>query len=130
MRKEMLVSMKAVAVCLSIFVATPAGAQSRTDAVEQDGMSQHHRRIYQMMKEMMKDMSQEMSRMTEQMSGSDVKAEMRELISKRMELMSMMMRRLSGLAAMPAMSDAESQKQMEEMRGQMDDMMRDSRMRP
>jgi len=126
MRKEMLVSMKAVAVCLSIFVATPAGAQSRTDAVEQDGMSQHHRRIYQMMK----DMSQEMSRMTEQMSGSDVKPEMREQISKRMELMSMMMRRMSGLAARPAMSDAESQKQMEEMRGQMDDMMRDSRKMP
>jgi hypothetical protein len=79
---------------------------------------------------MMKDMSHEMSKMTEQMSGSDLNPEMREQISRRMELMSTMMRRMSGLAARPAMSDAESQKQMEEMRGQMDDMMRDSRKMP
>jgi hypothetical protein len=126
MYKEMPASMKAIAVCVSIFVAAPASAQPRTDAVEQDGTSQHHQRIYQLMK----DMSQEMSKMTEQMSGSDLKPETREQMSKRMELMSTMMRRMSGLAARPAMSDPESQKQMEEMRVQMDDMMRDPRMRP
>lgn len=41
-----------------------------------------------------------------------------------------MMRRMSGLAARPAMANPDSHKQMEEMRREMDAMMRDARMAP
>lgn len=83
-------------------------------------MSLHLQIIYKLMK----DMSHEMSKMTEQMSGSDLPPELREQMSQRMTLMSTMMLHLSGLAPRPAMSDQESQKEVVEMRHQMDDMMR------
>ena len=47
-----------------------------------------------------------------------------------MELMSGLMRRMSGFEAMPAMMESEQQKQMDEMRKQMDEMMGSSSMKP
>jgi hypothetical protein len=48
-------------------------------------------------------------------------------MGQRMERMATMMRRMSGLAARPAMANPESQRQMEKMRKQMDEMMREGR---
>lgn len=79
---------------------------------------------------MMRDMTQEMTRMTEQMSQSELTSELRRQMATRMVLMSTMMRRMSGLAARPAMREREWQNQMGEMRKQMDGMMGNARMAP
>lgn len=51
-------------------------------------------------------------------------------MAERMAVMSTMMRRMSSLEARPAMKPTEWQKQMDQMRKQMDEMMRNSLMRP
>lgn len=79
---------------------------------------------------MMKDMTGEMGKMTEQMSQGALTPEQRKQMAQRMAVMSTMMRRMSGLEARPAMKDADRQKQMNQMRRQMDEMMRDSTMPP
>lgn len=119
-------SIMAIAVCLGIFVATPAMAQSSTGPYWGGNVTQHHRLQYQMMK----DMAQEMTRMTEQMSQGELTPEQRKQMAGRMALMSTMMQRMSGLAARPAMREQEWQKQMGGMRKQMDGMVRDSTMVP
>ena len=118
--------MIAVVLCLGIFIAAPALAQSSTGPYWGGDVTEHHRMQYQMMK----DMAQEMSRMTEQMSPGQLTSDQRKQMAGRMTLMSTMMRRMSGLAARPAMREAEWQKQMGEMRKQMDDMMGNARMAP
>lgn len=119
-------SIAAVVVCISAFAAMPASPQSSSGPTSQDGISQHHRMQYQMMK----DMTQEMTRMTEQMSKSELTPEQRKQMAGRMALMSTMMQRMSGLAARPAMREPEWQKQMGEMRKQMDGMMSNPQMAP
>lgn len=126
MDKKTTASMVAIVACLVTFIAAPVLAQSPTRATTQDATSEHHQRIYQLMK----DMSQKMGEMTEQMSSGNVTAEQREQMSQHMELMSTMMHRMSGLAARPAMNNAESLEQMEQMRVQMDKMIRDPAMKP
>jgi len=123
---RMTASMSAIVVCLGPSVMAPASAQSPTGATTQDATSQHHQRIYQMMK----DMTEEMSKMTEQMSRGGLTAEQQKQIAQRMGFMSTMMRRMSALQARPAMNDAEWQKQMDRMRKQMDEMMRNPQMPP
>jgi len=118
--------MIAVVLCLGIFIAAPALAQSSTGPYWGGDVTEHHRMQYQMMK----DMAQEMSRMTEQMSPGQLTSDQRKQMAGRMTLMSTMMRRMSGLAARPAMREPEWQKQMGEMRKQMDDMMGNARMAP
>ena len=83
-----------------------------------------------MMYQMMKDMTDQMGQMTEQMSRGELTPEQRKQMTDRMGLMSTMMRRMSGLAGRPAMKDTEWQKQMDQMRKQMDMMMRAPRMAP
>ena len=81
------------------------------------------------MAEIMRDMMQEMSRMQEQMAKGDMTAVPHKQMSQRMKQMSTMMRRMSGLLDRPAMKckdDPEINKRMQEMRSQMDKMMRDS----
>ena len=119
-------SMAAILICFGIFFATPASAQTSTGPMGQVGISQHHRMQYQMMK----DMTDQMGQMIEQMSRGDLSPEQRKKMADRMGLMSRMMRRMSGLASWPAMKPAEWQKKMDEMRKQMDGMMRDSNMMP
>jgi hypothetical protein len=126
MSKKTKASMTAIVVCLGMFLTAPVIAQSPLGATTQDVTSQHHQRIYQMMK----DMTQEMGAMTEQMSRGELTPEQRAQMGRRMGLMSTMMRRMSGLEARPAMKEAEWQKQMNQMRKQMDEMMRDSSMKP
>jgi hypothetical protein len=88
------------------------------------GVSEHHQR----MGEMMKDMSREMNNMTELMSRGDLTPEQRTQMSLRMERMSKLMHRMSGLQDRPSMKGPESQKQLDQMRKQMDEMKRDSSM--
>jgi hypothetical protein len=121
MRGKPMASVMAIAVCLGIFVAVPAMAQSPTGPYWGGNVTEHHKMQYQMMK----DMAQEMTRMTEQMSKGELTPEQRKQMAGRMALMSTMMRRMSGLAARPAMREPEWQKQMGEMRKNMDGMMRD-----
>ena len=64
MSKKAMASVTAIVVCLGVFLSAPASAQPSTGATLQDVTSQHHQRMYQMMK----DMTGEMSKMTEQMS--------------------------------------------------------------
>jgi hypothetical protein len=116
----------AIAVCLGIFVAAPAMAQSSTGPYWGGDVSEHHRMQYQMMK----DMTQEMTQMTERMSQGELTPEQRKQMAGRMTLMSTMMKRMSGLAARPAMRDSEWQKQMNQMRKQMDGMTGNPRMAP
>ncbi len=78
---------------------------------------------------MMKDMTQEMSRMTEQMSQGATPDQQKQM-AKRMEFMSTMMHRLSGLEARPAIKHGDMDKQLNQMRKQMDDMMSSSKMAP
>ena len=119
-------SMAAIIFCFGIFFVTPASAQTSTGPTWQDGVSQHHRMQYQMMK----DMTDQMGQMIEQMSRGDLSPEQRKKMADRMGLMSTMMRRMSGLASRPAMKPVEWQNKMDEMRKQMDGMMRDSNMMP
>jgi hypothetical protein len=119
-------AMLTIALCMGMFIVTSAVAQSPTNATAQDKTTQHHLRQYQMMK----DMTQEMSAMTEQMSRGDLTPDQRKQVAQRMAFMSTMMRRMSGLEARPAMREAEWQNQMDQMRKQMDDMMRNSSIKP
>jgi hypothetical protein len=82
------------------------------------------------MYQLMKDMTGEMTKMTEQMSQGALTPEQRKKMAQRMAVMSTMMRRMSGLEVRPAMKDADWQKQMDQMRRQMDEMMRDPKMAP
>ncbi|MBX9945997.1 MAG: hypothetical protein K2Y40_18125 [Reyranella sp.] len=119
-------SMTAMVACLGMLLAATAMAQSPPPATTQGGASVHHQRLFMMMK----DMTQEMTTMTEQMSRGELTPDQRKQMSLRIELMSGMMRRMSGFEAMPAMMDPEQQKQMDEMRKQMDEMMGSSSMKP
>ncbi len=120
MTKNATASIAAIAVCLGVLVSAPANAQTSVAPTWQDAATQHHQRLYQLMK----DMTQEMSRMTDQMSQG-MSAPDRPQMAQRMRRMSMMMRRMAGLAARPAMTEPEWQRQMNRMRTQMDEMMRD-----
>src|SRR3990170_4599829 len=126
MSKKTIASVTAIVVCLGVFVVAPANAQSPTGATTQDVTSQHHQKMYQMMK----DMTGEMSKMTEQMSQGALTPNQRKQMAQRMTFMSTMMRRMSGLAGRPAMKGTDWQKQMDQMRKQMDDMMGNARMAP
>jgi hypothetical protein len=109
-------------VCVMILFAMPAVAQLPTDSAWPSGESQHHRMIYQMMK----DMTGQMGQMTDQMSRAEPSPGQRRQMVDQMGLMSRIMRRLSGFEARPAIKHADLQKQIDEMRRQMDQMMRGS----
>jgi len=118
--------MMTILVGAGVFLATSAAAQSPTNATPLDKTTLHHQRQY----EMMKYMTQEMSVMTEQMSRGELTVEQRKQMAQRMAIMSTMMRNMSGPEGRPAMTEAEWQSQMDQMRKQMDDMMRDSSTKP
>lgn len=118
--------MIAIVVCFGVFVAAPARAQSSTEPSWQDNVSQHHQWIYRMMK----DMTDQMGQMTELMSRGDLTPDQRLRTSQRMQKMSILMRRLSGLESRPAIGEGKWKKQADQMRRQMDEMTRDSRITP
>ena len=126
MIKRTTASTAAIVVCLGILFLLPTGAQPSIGPISQAPVSQHHQMIYQTMR----DMTQQMSAMTDQMSHGELTPDQRKQMAGRMGLMSMMMRRLSGLAARPAIKHADLQRQVDEMRKKMDSMMADSKMNP
>jgi hypothetical protein len=111
--------MMAVAVC-SILAVSLASAQSPIGSTFQDQnpTEPHHFRIYQMMK----DMTQEMTKMTEQMSQGAPTPDQQKQMAKRMQSMSAIMHRLSGLEARPAIKHGDMDKQLDQTRKQMDQM--------
>ena len=124
-----LILILAFIVCSKILSAQSASAQQTSGGStfqDQTQTDPHHQRIYQMMK----DMTQEMSRMTEQMSQGALTPDQQKQMAKRMEFMSAMMRRFSGLEARPAIKHGNVDKQLDQMRKQMDDMMSSSKMAP
>jgi hypothetical protein len=126
MKRTAFLVLMAMAGGLGMLGALPARAQTDRPAQQQADVSWHHQMLYRIMK----DMTQEMGAMAEQMSRSDLTADQREQMGQRMKRTATMMERMSGLAARPAMANPESQRQMELMRKQMDEMMRDARMTP
>ena len=126
MNRKAMASATAIVVCLGVFLSTPASAQSSAGATLQDATSQHHQKMYQMMR----DMTGEMGKMTERMSQGALTPEQSRQMAQHMTSMSTMMRRMSGLASRPAMKNSDQQKQMDQMRKQMDEMMRVSKMMP
>jgi uncharacterized membrane protein YeiB len=119
MIKRVATSMAVIVVCLGVFLAVPARAQSSAGPAWQQWTYQ-----------MMKDLTEEMSTMTEQMGRGELSPDQRLQMARRMERMSMMMRRMSSVTALPTMKEADQTKKMQQMRKQMDEMMRDSRMTP
>ena len=115
------ISTRIVAICASMLTAASANAQSPAGSTFQDQgrIDPHHLRIYQMMK----DMTQEMTKMTEQMAQGALTPDQQKQMAQRMQFMSTMMHRLSGLEARPAIKHGELDKQLDQMRKQMDEMM-------
>jgi len=102
-------------ICLGMLAGVPANAQSTTPTL-QDEVSQHHQLQYRMMNEM----TQQMTRMTEQMSRGDLSP---QKMSEQISRMAKMMQFMSGLVARPAHTHAQLQKEMDQMRAQMNEMM-------
>ena len=115
-----------LAIAALTFFAPFAQAQSSTAPAWADSLSQHHQLQYKMMK----DMTEEMTRMTEQMSRSDLKPDETKAMTERMSRMAKMMQFMSGLGARPAHTHAQLQKQMDQMRLQMNEMKKNSQMAP
>jgi len=113
------IAMGTLAICLAAFAAGPASAQQPgTAPTFKDTTSQHH----QMLNQMMKDMTQQMAAMTDEMSRGELTPEQNKTMSERMAAMANVMRRMSGLGARPHMREGDWQKQMDQMRKQMDAM--------
>ena len=121
MVSKRLALMTAVAICMSTQGLLQANAQAPVGSTfqDKDQTDPHHLRIYQMMK----DMTQEMTKMMEQMAQGAPTSNQQRQMAKRMEFMSTMMHRLSGLEARPATKHGELDKQLDQMRKQMDEMM-------
>ena len=121
-------SKMAMAICLGLLEVLTAAAQAPVGSTFQDQSQtdSHHLRIY----EMMKGMTQEMSKMTEQMSQGALTPDQQRQMAKRMAFMSIMMRRLSGLEARPAIKHGDMDKQLDQMQKQMSEMMGSPRMAP
>ena len=79
---------------------------------------------------MMKDMTHEMTIMTEQMAQGALSPDQQKRMAERMEFMSTMMHRLSGLETRPAIKHGDMEKQMDQMRKQMDQMIGNPKMAP
>ena len=126
MNKRMTMLIAAVVASVALLATVPASAQISANPIWQDIPHQYH----QWLSQMMKDMTGQMGQMTEQMSRGDLSPEQRLQMAQQMGRMSMMMRRISSLVARPALKEADWQQKMQQMRKQMDEMMRDSRMTP
>jgi hypothetical protein len=128
MVSKRITSVMAVTLWLGALALPLANAQSPVGSTFQDqGQTDpHHLRIYQMMK----DMTQEMGKMTEQMAQGALTPDQQKQMAKRMEFMSTMMHRLSGLEARPAIKHGDMDKQLDQMRKQMDEMRGDTKMGP
>jgi hypothetical protein len=102
-------------ICAGLVAASPAAAQPAATSTLNDPIGRHHQLQYQMMN----DMTRQMTQMTEQMSRGTPDPQERRKMGEQMSRMAKMMRFMEGLAARPAHSDAQLQRQMDQMRAQM-----------
>ena len=79
------------------------------------------RRFHEMPK-LMDSMAAEMVRMQREMQAGPLAPEAERDMASRMETMARMMRRMSGLADRPSMTDAEAKREYEQMQREMDAM--------
>ena len=126
MNKNGTILMAALVLGFGLVVTEPAQAQSTTAPPAADATSQHHRQMYQLMK----DMTQEMNKMTDDMAHGPLPADRQKQMAQRMERMSKMMGGMARFGATPPMKETDWQNRMQEMRAQMDAMMRNAPMAP
>ena len=113
-----------------LWAQTTAGPQMRGKEMASPNATSPELRRYRQMSEIMRDMTNEMNKMTEEMAKHDVTPEMRKRMTVRMNEMSAMMKRMAGLQDRSSMKEHDAQKHTEEMRRQMDAMMKDPAMLP
>ena len=126
MIKKITIFIAVIVASVAMLAVVSANAQVSANPTWQDTPHQYH----QWLSQIMKDMTDQMGQMTEQMRRGDVTPDQRQQMAQWMGRMSTMMRRISSLVARPALKEADWQKQIDQMRKQMDEMMRNSRMMP
>lgn len=122
MIKKTIIFVTAIIVSITMSATVPASAQISASPIWQDTPHQYHQRL----SEIMKDMINLMGRMANDMSRGDLTPGQRQQIAQEMARMSTMMRRISGLVARPALKEADWQRQMDQMRKEMEEMLRGS----
>ena len=118
--------MTVLIVAMGLFAAAPADAQTSATPTWRDMPS----RYVPWTNQMLRDMTQVMGQMTEQMSRTDPTLEQREQMAHRMGRMAAIMRQISRLIERPGIREKDWPKRMDEMRKQMDEMMRKTPMTP
>ena len=109
--------MRRTAITACLLLSSVVFAQSSTHPVQHDSVNLHHVQQY----ELMKQMTAEMNDMTAQVEHGDLTAEQRKQLAQRMAVLSRLMRRMAGLDLRPAMKDADFDREMVQMRKDMDD---------
>ena len=113
-------------VALSLFCLPALGmAQSPPHEAQKTGPASEASPFflrYHDMPKVMDAMAREMSQMQREMEAGPLTPEAERDMAKRMEAMSRVMRRMSGLADRPSMSDAEMKREYEQMQRDMDAM--------
>lgn len=104
--------------CIAVLVPGSVTAETRTEPTWNELLSEHHRMQYQMMARM----AEQMKSMTERMAQGGFSDEAMKQMSVEMKMMAGNMGFMSGLAARPAHTHAQLQKQMDDMRKQMKEM--------
>ena len=107
---------------LGLAIALPILAQSGGGVM--DGKKGGPGPGMQQMSGMMHDMSNQMMGMSGDMGKGGMSAVQQKQMSERMRTMSTMMDQMSGMMGKGMMMDADMQKQMHDMRGRMDGMMK------
>jgi len=79
----------------------------------------------QQMSGMMHDLSKEMTEMSDLMAKGNMPADMQKLMGQQMKEMAGMMDRMSGMMGQGMMMNPDTQKQMDQMRMRMDEMMKE-----
>lgn len=95
----------------------PSAERAESGAEASPLMRRHHD-----MAALMQDMTREMGSMQGQMDKAEIAPEMRKEMSRKMKGMADLMRKMSGLIDRPTMKDAEADRQLGEMRKQMNEM--------
>ena len=116
-----------LAASASVPSALAQGMPGKMDAARMTGPGYEATAEMQRYREMaglMRDMSQQMNRMQEAMAKGDMSPGRRTRMQQQLKEMSEMMMRMAGLADRPSMNDPETKKQTDEMRRQMDALMR------
>lgn len=98
----------------------PAAIPPGSPGYEISAEMQHYREIAGLMR----DMSRQMNIIQEGMAKGEMSPEKRKRMQQQLKEMSEMMARMTVVADRPAMNDPRTRKQTEEMRKQMDNMMR------